>query len=388
MDRGDLVLLGITQEQHPERCRLFAQWQQFEWPILHDPINVIGSRAVPITIAIDEHGIVRSTRPQSNRFEEQFLNKNFPAPAETSAQPEPSPPSIDKLLASAKKNTSAAGWKRVGDAAVLWGGESNLNLAIKSYSAALKLEPKDPASHFRLGVALRMRYESKHRKAADFKQAINSWGRALDLDPNQYIYRRRIQQYGPRLAKPYSFYDWVAQAKQEITARGETPIALPVEPSGAELARPQRKFSSADETGKSPDPQGRIARDKDRLIQVAAVTVPARIRAGQAARIHLELRPSANAHWNNEAEPLQVWVDAPQGWEVARNLLSAAQPDKPESRETRAIEFEIKSPTDAKSNGQVSGYALYYVCEDAGGRCFYLRQDFEVTVPITSGNSN
>ena len=61
---GRLVILGVTQEQHPERCRLFAQWKQFDWPILHDPINVLESAAVPIVVAIDEHGIVRSTRPR------------------------------------------------------------------------------------------------------------------------------------------------------------------------------------------------------------------------------------------------------------------------------------------------------------------------------------
>ena len=32
---GELVLLGVIQEQHPDRCRLFAQWKGFDWPILH-----------------------------------------------------------------------------------------------------------------------------------------------------------------------------------------------------------------------------------------------------------------------------------------------------------------------------------------------------------------
>ena len=49
-----LVVLGVTQEQHPSRCRLFAQWKQIDWPILHDPINVVGCSGVPIVVAIDE----------------------------------------------------------------------------------------------------------------------------------------------------------------------------------------------------------------------------------------------------------------------------------------------------------------------------------------------
>ena len=56
---GKIQLLGIIQEQHPDRCRLFAQWQQFDWPIVHDPINVIATRAVPVVLAIDEHGVVQ-----------------------------------------------------------------------------------------------------------------------------------------------------------------------------------------------------------------------------------------------------------------------------------------------------------------------------------------
>ena len=44
---GELVLVGITEEQHPDRCALFAQWQGFDWPILWDPFNLTRSAAVP-----------------------------------------------------------------------------------------------------------------------------------------------------------------------------------------------------------------------------------------------------------------------------------------------------------------------------------------------------
>ena len=51
---GKLVVLGVTQEQHADRCRLLAQWKGFDWPILHDPINVLESLAVPILVAIEK----------------------------------------------------------------------------------------------------------------------------------------------------------------------------------------------------------------------------------------------------------------------------------------------------------------------------------------------
>ena len=71
------MLLGITQEQHADRCRLFAQWKRFDWPILHDPINLMEAPAVPIVVAIDEHGIVRSIRPRPETFAAEFLDKPF-----------------------------------------------------------------------------------------------------------------------------------------------------------------------------------------------------------------------------------------------------------------------------------------------------------------------
>ena len=48
--KGKLVLLGVTQEQHADRCRLFSQWKQFDWPILHDPINVLDLLGVPVVV--------------------------------------------------------------------------------------------------------------------------------------------------------------------------------------------------------------------------------------------------------------------------------------------------------------------------------------------------
>jgi len=74
---GKLVLLGITQEQHADRCRLFAQWRGLTWPILHDPINLMGSTGVPILVAIDEHGIVRQVEPTLEKFEKEFIDKKI-----------------------------------------------------------------------------------------------------------------------------------------------------------------------------------------------------------------------------------------------------------------------------------------------------------------------
>ena len=141
-----------------------------------------------------------------------------------------------------------------------------------------------------------MRHESAGRRPGDFQAAIDAWGRALELDPNQYIWRRRIEQYGPRLAKPYAFYDWVVQAKAEISRRGETPVPLTVEPYGSELAGPVRDVLAEASAPFEPDPKGQIHRDEQRLIEAEVVVVPTRVRPGQAARVHVTFRPGAAHH--------------------------------------------------------------------------------------------
>ena len=65
IDEKKFVIVGVVQEQHPERCALFAQWQKFDWPILHDPINLLGNSAVPVTIAIRRIWCGQKHSPQS-----------------------------------------------------------------------------------------------------------------------------------------------------------------------------------------------------------------------------------------------------------------------------------------------------------------------------------
>ena len=56
---GRLQMVGIIQEQHPDRARLFMQWKNMDWPLMVDSLGLLGVTVVPITVAIDEHGIIR-----------------------------------------------------------------------------------------------------------------------------------------------------------------------------------------------------------------------------------------------------------------------------------------------------------------------------------------
>src|SRR5690606_38397637 len=116
---GALQVVGIIQEQHPDRCRLFMQWKRMGWPILVDALNLLKVEAVPRTIAIDEHGIVREIRlrlDETEAFRNGFMKTEFEAPETQSFQaapaewPAPEAPGRD---------ADADAWRRVGDLIVL-----------------------------------------------------------------------------------------------------------------------------------------------------------------------------------------------------------------------------------------------------------------------------
>jgi tetratricopeptide (TPR) repeat protein len=386
VDAGKLIIVGLVQEQHPDRCRLFLQWHKIGWPMMHDPINLTEQSAVPIVTAIDEYGIVRMQRPNPDTFEEDFLNKTFPKPDDVTDVRSVSPLSLSELRAAAQSARTASAWRTLGDALALWGAEYGVSEAIDSYRKAVDLDPKDAAARFRQGVCYRKRYDSPLRQEGDFQRALNTWQDALDLNPNQYIWRRRIQQYGPRLDKPYPFYDWVAQARADILARGEKPVELVAEPTGAEIASPSKSFAASGET-KEPDPGGRIGRDAGRYVHIETALAPARVRPGAIARVHVVLRPDAShkAHWNNEAEPLRLWLQLPERWGADQRLVGLPNPKQATSAEVRQLNFEVRVPEGALDGTVLlPGYALYNVCEGVAGQCLFRRQDFQVTVQVSA----
>jgi hypothetical protein len=271
------------------------------------------------------------------------------------------------------------------DALSVWGGSERREEAIGGYEIAVRSNPDDAMARFRLGVAYRMRHDSDSSQEGDFQEAVQRWATALELDPNQYIFRRRIQQYGPRLDKPYSFYDWVNTARAELEAEGETPYPLAVEPRGAEFAQPTREFTPAAGPAQEPDPRGRVLRDEGEFVRIEIVAVPPVIEPGATARFHVVFSPNEGtlSHWNNEAEELGIWLDPPRGWEVQQHYLGHPLPPEPTSQEPRIVEVEVQAPSQSNPGAiTIPGYSLYYVCEDVDGLCLYRRQDLELQVAV------
>lgn len=374
-------MVGIIPEQHPDRTRLFMQWKKMNWPILVDPLNLLGVEVVPITLLIDERGIIRAVRPTEEDFQSFLVTEYDVRAAGSTSAGFTEVPDLGKLAGPARENDPDA-LRAYADALVLWGQPDQIKQAIDVYRKVLEKEPHDSRAHFRLGVAYRKRFDSQERQESDFSNAVIHWSQALELNPNQYIWRRRIQQYGPRLEKPYSFYDWVLAAREEIQARGEQPVTLSVEPGGAEFAHPLKAFEVTELSHAEPDPQGRILRDKEGFIQVERAVVPPAIKAGDSVRVHVLFRPNEKikAHWNNEVDDLAFWIYPPEGWQVDSRYVTILRPPEPVSKEVRKLEFELKSPAGFAGSVSVPAYALYYVCEDVNGTCLYRRQDVTITV--------
>ena len=356
---GKVAVVGIVQDQHPDRARLFMQWKQIGWPLLADSLDLLNLETVPLTVAVDEYGIVRFTElPMSaaKTIEQTFVNQTYPKPS--------TPVAVDR-----GSFERFHGW----------------TAAIAKYQSDVERKPDDGPAQFRLGSAYRARYDSADRHATDFEDAERHWTSALDIDPNRYIWRRRVQQYGPRMAEPYAFFDWIRDARRDILARGETPVPLSVEPGDSEFATPDPRSASATKPSAEPDPRGRIHRDRGEFIGVDATTVPAAPAPGDTVRVHLTFRPNlaTKAHWNNSADPLVYWMNPPAGVTTADRAVVVPNAGTEVSQETRTVEYDVKVPAGSRPERvAIPGYALYYVCEDINGVCMYRRHDVTVTIPV------
>ncbi len=235
---GKLAVIGIVQEQHRDRARLFAQWHEIDWPILWDPLNVTGAAAVPNLTLVDEHGVVRSKRPTLETIEKEFLDVAFDAPDDL---PPADGAHAKGRLIELDGMARTAPDRKYFEAltSLLWGSEDARDGAIETIGAYVDTHSEDAAARFRLGVAHRMRHDSNGAQPGDFQRAVDAWSGALDLRKKQYIWRRRIQQYGPLLDKPYPFYPWVSEARRSIQPRDEHPLDLRTGLSGAELLDPR-----------------------------------------------------------------------------------------------------------------------------------------------------
>jgi hypothetical protein len=383
---GDLIAIGVVQEQHPDRTRLYRQWRQLKWPIFVDSLNTLEQvKAVPIPVAIDESGVVVDANFRPEELDA-FMKRSANIVELPRSFNRASPPSMELILSSLANNPTAEIFQAMGEAYFRGGDERDLDNCVYAFEETVRMGSDDARAHFRLGTALRRRYETRFRKPGDAQAAVDHWGRALDMDPNHYIYRRRLQQYGPRLDKPYNFYFWVEEARKAIRERGEEPVALTAEPMGSEISAPENDATrTTDGQRKNPDPENRINHDKRALVNIESLVTPSRVQPGHRVRgrVTFRLNEKTKPYWNNEADDLAIWLDLPEGVTLIEGSLDFENPETPETQELRQLEFEVQLDDSFEAGAhQIPSYALYYVCDDQGGVCYYLRQDFTLAFTV------
>lgn len=332
------------------------QWQQMDFPILRDPLNVTDDRAVPIKYLLDESGVVRSPR----RFQPTMIESLIEQMDRREGAPQRSPRSPRSMAAQSIEalamealaaDASAGGLRRLGEARFY--RERDLDGAIDAFRKAESLS-NDGRAGFRLGAALRRRFESAGRRPGDFAAAVAAWTRARRANRGQYIWMRRLQQYGPRMTKPYDFFGWVAEARRAIRARGETPVDLAVEPCGAECAEPARELVVAVDEA-HPDPDGTAQPDPDAArFEIECVPVaPTLPTPGAAIKLHAIVRSAATS--KPLPESMTAWLGVPETWEVDRRRVRAKPVDG-----VVAVDFEFRLPEDAALGARTLSLTLYY----------------------------
>ncbi|MEE9291808.1 MAG: hypothetical protein V3U83_02655, partial [Acidobacteriota bacterium] len=172
-----LQTVGILQEQHPDRALLFMQWKGMDWPLMVDSLNLLEVSYVPITLFLDESGIIQAINPEID--EVVALMQQAPAledhPGSTgSAGGKMTTPSAPRLrpLRDAARQGGPTERLEYADALVLWGGSRRLDQAIEAYGMVLDSSPDDAIAHFHRGVAHRRRFDSARRRPDDFERAV------------------------------------------------------------------------------------------------------------------------------------------------------------------------------------------------------------------------
>ena len=141
----------------------------------------------------------------------------------------------------------------------------------------------------------------------------------------------------------------------------------------------------SDPTIREPDPEGRVLRDKGHFVRIESAVRPDAVRPGEAAEVRLALRPhpDTQAHWNNEMDPVEIWLLPGEGWSLDRQDLKAELPADPWTAESREFVFQATPNRKALTTSSgLPGYALYYVGEKPEGSVLYRRQDFTVHIDL------
>ena len=116
-----------------------------------DSLNLLGVSAVPITMFIDEAGVIRAIRPRLEDVEA-FVEQKGEISTGTETL-EIARPDLAQLGKAAHQGTPEA-LRTYGDAVALWEESSKLTQAIEAYQQVLEKESNHGPTHFRWELSI------------------------------------------------------------------------------------------------------------------------------------------------------------------------------------------------------------------------------------------
>ncbi len=90
--------------------------------------------------------------------------------------------------------------------------------------------------------------------------------------------------------------------------------------------------------------------------------------------IGLHLDPLYRVHWNNEVDPVEYSITAPDGVTVTPSEAVAIDPEEPADADPREFLVEV----DGRPNQTLDLRVQYFACDDALTFCIPVRQDYEL----------
>ena len=92
--------------------------------------------------------------------------------------------------------------------------------------------------------------------------------------------------------------------------------------------------------------------------------------------IGFHLDPLYRVHWNNEVDPVEFMITAPEGVTVTPSEGSAIDPEEPADADPREFLVEV----DGRPNDTFDLRVQYFACDDALTFCIPVRQNYKIHI--------
>lgn len=375
-------VVGVAHDVQVDRVRLFAQWKNVDFPIMHDALNLSRTAKLPLVVGVDESGCVRVLDPTPKKLGSEFTEKKFERGRERAAVTElPDPRYTQRMADESRESPEACIY---GDALVLAGLPQQIDAAINAYQSAINLKTKDPYVWFRQGVAHRIRYDRADRHDGDLQAAVDGWSHAARMAKDNQVFLDLLRLYGGGAVNEGVSYSWIPVAQKESAARHESPAALSSTPLSCEM-EPSEHLDKWRKAAKMPeDFQKDAIADEQEFVQCETVGIPGISDETSGSMLLIfRLKPESGAKWSDSADSLRIWIQPPKNVKVTRHLLKSAASKMPDSTADRSLAFDFKSSGKTlKEEVVFKCRAVYELVDKSGGKPKRWWRDFEFKYAI------